>query len=341
MQKLIRAVAWAWAWRANRSPAAIALPNGVRASPKCAAHGARLAIAVLLGPSSRRAAAGSRVKSIVAPVAGFLVVGGGDHAEVVDPGRGPPPAAGAGRRRGARAGRSRTAPRPRPACRPGTPRSWPGSPGRTAARRAGPVSGGIDGVGVAFQRNGRDPGHPPGHRPAERLPDQRRVRPAACGPPAWNRSMGACPVSACTRRLATCSAHAANQSLSWSSDSMPVVARLGQERLPDIPVGSFLFSPPLRRVRLAVDQADAEHRARPRQPRVRERRPVIAVQDVRYAPSGDRAAQQLLADAGVLPVDRTGRRPAAGSGHRRSGTAGPAPTRPVSGTAPTARPGRR
>ena len=40
MQKLIRAVAWAWAWRANRSPAAIALPNGVRASPKCAAHGA-------------------------------------------------------------------------------------------------------------------------------------------------------------------------------------------------------------------------------------------------------------------------------------------------------------
>src|SRR6478736_2201217 len=38
MQKLIRAVAWAWAWRANRSPAAIALPNGVRASPKGAVH---------------------------------------------------------------------------------------------------------------------------------------------------------------------------------------------------------------------------------------------------------------------------------------------------------------
>jgi hypothetical protein len=35
MQKLIRAVAWAWACRANRSPAAIAFPNGVRASPKC------------------------------------------------------------------------------------------------------------------------------------------------------------------------------------------------------------------------------------------------------------------------------------------------------------------
>ena len=83
MQKLIRAVAWAWACRANRSPAAIAFPNGVRASPKCAAHGARLAIAVLpvaaahgqLGEVDRRAGAG------------LLVVGGGDHAEVVDPGR--------------------------------------------------------------------------------------------------------------------------------------------------------------------------------------------------------------------------------------------------------------
>src|SRR3974390_1809382 len=85
MQKLIRAVAWAWACRANRSPAAIALPNGVRASPKCAAHGARLAIAVLpvlragqhgqLGEVDRRASAG------------LLVVRGGDHAEVVDPGR--------------------------------------------------------------------------------------------------------------------------------------------------------------------------------------------------------------------------------------------------------------
>src|SRR5580704_2757965 len=84
MQKLIRAVAWAWAWRANRSLAAIALPNGVRASPKCAAHGARLVIAILPaglrqhlqpGEVDRRAGAG------------FLVVGGGDHAEVVDPGR--------------------------------------------------------------------------------------------------------------------------------------------------------------------------------------------------------------------------------------------------------------
>src|SRR3974390_1741368 len=87
MQKLIRAVAWAWACRANRSLAAIAFPNGVRASPKCAAHGARLAIAVLLvlragehlqlGEVDRRAGAG------------LLVAPGGDHAEVGDPGRVP------------------------------------------------------------------------------------------------------------------------------------------------------------------------------------------------------------------------------------------------------------
>src|SRR5487761_865522 len=63
MQKLIRAVAWVWA------------------SPKCAAHGARLGIPVLPagehlqpGEVDRRAGAG------------FLVVRGGDHPEVVDPG---------------------------------------------------------------------------------------------------------------------------------------------------------------------------------------------------------------------------------------------------------------
>src|ERR1700746_2271053 len=85
MQKLIRAVAWAWAWRANRSPAAIALPNGGRASPQWAGPRARRAIAVLLvvcagldgqlGEVDRRAGAG------------LLVMGGGEDAEVVDPGR--------------------------------------------------------------------------------------------------------------------------------------------------------------------------------------------------------------------------------------------------------------
>src|SRR6266487_4691857 len=84
MQKLIRAVAWARAWRANRSPAAVAFPNGVRASPKCAAHGARLAIAVLLpvaGPGRQPGEVERRAG------AGLLVAGGGDHAEVADPGR--------------------------------------------------------------------------------------------------------------------------------------------------------------------------------------------------------------------------------------------------------------
>src|SRR5487761_377590 len=83
MQKLIRAVAWAWAWRANRSLAAMDLPNGVRASPKCAAHGARLGIAVL--PGLRQHLQPGEVDRRAG--AGFLVVGGGDHAQVVDPGR--------------------------------------------------------------------------------------------------------------------------------------------------------------------------------------------------------------------------------------------------------------
>ena len=113
--------------------------------------------------------------------------------------------------------------------------------------------------------------------------------------------MGGCPVSACTRRLATCSAHAANQSLSWSSDSMPWCIASARNAA-DIPVRSFLLPPPLRRVRLTVDQADAQDRARPRQPRIRERGAVIGIQDVRYAPSGDGAAEQLLAGPGVLPV---------------------------------------
>src|SRR5256885_5775090 len=82
MQKLIRAVAWAWAWRANRSPAAIAFPNGGRASPKCAAHGARLVIAIFpaglrqhLQPGEVDPRAG----------AGFLLLGGGDPAEGIGP----------------------------------------------------------------------------------------------------------------------------------------------------------------------------------------------------------------------------------------------------------------
>src|SRR5215472_4579228 len=83
MQKPIRAVAWAWAWRANRSLAAIALPNGVRASPKCAAHGARLGIAAVRG--RRQQLQPGEVDRRAG--AGFLVVRGGDHSQVVDPGR--------------------------------------------------------------------------------------------------------------------------------------------------------------------------------------------------------------------------------------------------------------
>ena len=81
-----------------------------------------------------------------------------------------------------------------------------------------------------------------------------------------------------------------------------MVHRLGQERLADIPVRPLLLPPPLRRVRLTVDQPDAQDRACPRQPRIGKGGAVVAVENVRYAPPGDGAAEKLLAEAGVLPV---------------------------------------
>src|SRR5258705_13395372 len=84
MQKLIRAVAWAWAWRANKSPAAIALPNGGRASPKGAAPGARLGIAALRG----RRQPGQPGEVDRRAGAGFLALRGGGYPQVVDPRRG-------------------------------------------------------------------------------------------------------------------------------------------------------------------------------------------------------------------------------------------------------------
>jgi len=76
-----------------------------------------------------------------------------------------------------------------------------------------------------------------------------------------------------------------------------------------------------------VDEADARHRARPRQPRVRERRPVTGMQNIRYASPGDGAAQQFLADPGVLPVvePAVGQQPGVVTGNQEQ----PGPRRPV------------
>src|ERR1035441_2329655 len=79
-QKLIRAIASACAGRANRSRAAMDLPNGVRARPKCAAHGAALTAAPPPGrvcrgarppaPAPRPAARRSPLRLVLAGVAG-------------------------------------------------------------------------------------------------------------------------------------------------------------------------------------------------------------------------------------------------------------------------------
>jgi hypothetical protein len=79
-----------------------------------------------------------------------------------------------------------------------------------------------------------------------------------------------------------------------------VVGGLGQERLADIAVEPFLFSPPFRRIRRRMDQADAQHCAGAGQPCIGERRVVIAIENLRQAAAGDRPAQQVLAGAGVL-----------------------------------------
>src|SRR5260370_992115 len=81
--------------------------------------------------------------------------------------------------------------------------------GGTAGAGAFPAGGGV---------GGRGPWGVRGERTA------RRSTPGWAGgggPPASNRQMGAWPVSACARRLATCSAQAKNRSFSASRDSMP------------------------------------------------------------------------------------------------------------------------
>src|SRR6266542_3292799 len=89
-QKLIRAIASPWAWRANRSRAGIDLPNGVRARPKWPAHGAaltqRLLPCLLLRGAAVAAEGGQGSEVDLGAGAGLVVAGGGDQAEVVDAG---------------------------------------------------------------------------------------------------------------------------------------------------------------------------------------------------------------------------------------------------------------
>ena len=174
-QKLMRAMASAWAWRGNRSLAGMDLPNGVRARPKCAAHGAALTVPLLLlvlAGRRRRACESGEVD--LGSGAGGLLVGGGDQAEVVDAGGVRVRAGGlgdgavhvaAGDERGRDSGGLAVQEHLDAGEVLGVVPQLDPPPGQR----------GVDGVGVAFQRDGGGAGDPAGDRPAERLPQQVRA----------------------------------------------------------------------------------------------------------------------------------------------------------------------
>ena len=157
----------------------------------------------------------------------------------------------------------------------------------------------VDGVRVSLQRDGGGAGHPAGHRPAERLGEPGGIglagRPAGLEPA--DRGFAGLGVHPPVGHLP---GPRGEQVVELVQRLDALVAGLGQERLPDVAVEPFLLSPPLRRVWFRMHQADAQHRAGTCQPRIRKRRPVIGVENLRQAAAGDRPAQQVLAGPGVL-----------------------------------------
>ena len=162
-----------------------------------------------------------------------------------------------------------------------------------------PGQRGIDGVGVSLQRDGGGAGDPAGDRPAERLPQP--VRAGLAGRPGG--------LEPADRGLPGLGVHPAVGDLPGPRGEQVVqlvqrldalVGGFGQERLPDIAVEPLLLPPPFRRVGFRMHQPDAQHAAGTGQPRVRKRRSVISIEHVGEAAAGDRAAQQVLAGAGVL-----------------------------------------
>ena len=160
----------------------------------------------------------------------------------------------------------------------------------------------IDSVRVAFQRHGRGAGDLAHHRPAERLAQQARIGPArraaALEPP--DRRLAGLGVRPPVGHLG---GPGGEQVVERIQGLDALVGSLGQERLADIAVEPFLLSPPFRRIRRRMDQADAQHRAGAGQPRIGKRRAVVTIEHFRQAAAGDRPAQQILAGAGVLPVE--------------------------------------
>jgi len=83
-----------------------------------------------------------------------------------------------------------------------------------------PDKGWVDAIGVALEGDCRRAGHPSRHRPPEGLSQLVGVD-LAVGTGPLEAVDRASLVSACTRRLATCSAQAKNRSFSSSSEEMP------------------------------------------------------------------------------------------------------------------------
>jgi hypothetical protein len=80
------------------------------------------------------------------------------------------------------------------------------------------------------------------------------------------------------------------------------VGGLQQEPLADDPVQPLLLAPALGSVGLAVDQADAQHRAAALQRRIGVGRAVVHIQGLGQPAAYDRLAEHVLAGAGVLLV---------------------------------------
>ena len=172
----------------------------------------------------------------------------------------------------------------------------------------------VDGVHVALDGDGGRLADLPDHAPGERLPQQRRVRQrrlAAGGQPGGRRlaGLGVRPgvvLRAQPRGEQPVELLQAGGRVPGRAPAVGVAGDLDQELLLDHAEHAFDLPPAHRAGRRGVRQLHAEHRARPLQRRVDERRPVIAVQNGRDAVGGDRGAEHAGEPDRVGAADEPG-----------------------------------